>query len=113
MRLVRFSLSPLRYLAPSRPFAVFCPYKEPLLDAYTAVKETGRSVMVMLSETWLRNHQVLPGRTHPEVLMSGGGGYVLTGTYVDNAEAEGGARGDEENAEESRNGHKRKKFRRR
>ena len=37
---------------------MFSPYKEPLLDAYTAVKETGRSVMVTLSETWLRNHQV-------------------------------------------------------
>ena len=56
--------------------------------------------------------QVLPGRTHPEVLMSGGGGYVLTGIYVDNAEVEGGG-GYEVTAEESRNGHKRKKFRRR
>ena len=55
--------------------------------------------------------QVLPGRTHPEVLMSGGGGYVLTGIYVDNAEVEGGSY--EVTAEESRNGHKRKKFRRR
>ena len=55
-------LSLLRYLAPSRPFAVFSPYKEPLLDAYTAVKETGRSAMVTLSETWLRNHQVGDGR---------------------------------------------------
>ena len=110
----RIRVSILRYLAPSRPFAVFSPYKEPLLDAYTAVKETGRSVMVTLSETWLRNHQVLPGRTHPEVLMSGGGGYVLTGIYVDNAEVEGGGGGGYEvTAEESRNGHKRKKFRRR
>ena len=68
--------------------------------------------MVTLSETWLRNHQVLPGRTHPEVLMSGGGGYVLTGTYVDNAEVEGGYEVTEENGRNG-GGHKRKKFRRR
>jgi hypothetical protein len=73
----------MKYLAPSRPFAVFCPYKEPLLDTYIAVKDTGRAIMVTLSETWLRNYQVLPNRTHPHVMMSGGGGYLLTGIVVD------------------------------
>ncbi|XP_059098747.1 tRNA (adenine(58)-N(1))-methyltransferase non-catalytic subunit TRM6-like [Tigriopus californicus] len=76
----------MKYLAPSRPFAVFCPYKEPLLDTYIAVKDTGRAIMVTLSETWLRNYQVLPNRTHPHVMMSGGGGYLLTGIVVDNTE---------------------------
>ena len=83
----------LPYLAPSRPWAVFSPYKEPLMDAYTRVKEGGRAVAVSLSETWLRQHQVLPGRTHPHVNMSGSGGYILSGIYVDNAEPEGGAEG--------------------
>ncbi len=81
-------LSLLHYLAPSRPWAVFSPYKEPLLDAYMKVKETGRNVAVTLSESWLRRHQVLPGRTHPEMMMSGGGGYILSGIYVDNTEPE-------------------------
>ena len=31
-------LALMRYLSPSRPFAVFSPYKEPLLETYTAVK---------------------------------------------------------------------------
>jgi len=71
-----------RYLAPSRPFAVYSPYKEPLLDAYIAVKEAGTGIMCSVSETWLRHHQVLPERTHPMVNMSGGGGYLLTGIFV-------------------------------
>ena len=33
-----------------------------------------------LSETWMREYQVLPNRTHPEINMSGGGGYLLYGT---------------------------------
>ena len=51
-------LALIKYLAPSRPFAVFSPYKEPLLDAYAAVKDTGKAVGVTVSETWLRNYQV-------------------------------------------------------
>ncbi len=33
--------------------------------------------------------QVLPERTHPEVMMSGGGGYLLSGLVVDNTGVEG------------------------
>ncbi len=108
-------LALMKYLAPSRPFAVFSPYKEPLLDAYLAVKDTGRAIMCTVSETWMRNHQVLPGRTHPEVLMSGGGGYLLTGTYVDNTEVEGFTTNESTPAAERNGGGgpKRKKFRRR
>jgi len=73
-----------KFVAPSRPFVVYSPYKEPLLDTYMVLKDKGLAVMVNLSETWLRSHQVLPQRTHPTVLMSGGGGYLLTGIFVHN-----------------------------
>jgi len=72
-----------QFIAPSRPFAVYSPYKEPLLDAYMAVKEAGCAINCILSETWLRYHQVLPERTHPTVNMSGGGGYLLTGIFIE------------------------------
>jgi len=72
-----------KFIAPSRPFAVYSPYKEPLLDAYMAVKESGCAINCILSETWLRYHQVLPERTHPTVNMSGGGGYLLTGIFIE------------------------------
>ena len=65
---------------------VYSMYKEPLMEAYIAIKETGKAVMVQLTESWLRDIQVLPGRSHPEVMMSGGGGYLLSGIYVDNSE---------------------------
>ena len=104
----------IKYLAPSRPFVVFSSYKEPLMDAYFAVKETGKTVFVTLSETWLRNYQVLPDRTHPEVLMSGGGGYILSGIVVDNADPAQGV--NEFASQNTVNGHsgerKNKRFRR-
>uniref|UniRef100_A0A224ZAB1 tRNA (adenine(58)-N(1))-methyltransferase non-catalytic subunit TRM6 n=1 Tax=Rhipicephalus zambeziensis TaxID=60191 RepID=A0A224ZAB1_9ACAR len=79
-------LSLLEFVAPSRPFAVFCSFQEPLVDCYTQLKNAGSAVFLRLTESWLRSHQVLPNRTHPSISMSGGGGYVLTGIKVtDNA----------------------------
>ena len=71
-----------QFVVLSGQFAVFSPYKEPLLDSYMAVKEAGMAINVNLCESWLRSYQVLPERTHPLVNMSGGGGYLLTGIFV-------------------------------
>lgn len=76
----------LPYVAPSRPFIVFCPCREPLLELYIQLKGKNDTVGLRITETWLRSHQVLPNRTRPDILMSGGGGYLLTGIVV-----EGGA----------------------
>ena len=105
-------LSLLPYVKPSRPFVAFSPYKEPLMDAYLKLKETGKAIMVTLSESWLRNHQVLPSRTHPEVTMSGGGGYVLSGIVVDNSAPSSSGWTHQEDGNSS-NGRKAKRFRRR
>ncbi|KFV61733.1 tRNA (adenine(58)-N(1))-methyltransferase non-catalytic subunit TRM6, partial [Dryobates pubescens] len=75
-------LSLLEFVAPSRPFVVYCQYKEPLLECYTKLRERGGVVNLKLSETWLRSYQVLPDRSHPKLTMSGGGGYLLSGTTV-------------------------------
>ncbi|XP_068198370.1 tRNA (adenine(58)-N(1))-methyltransferase non-catalytic subunit TRM6 [Antennarius striatus] len=72
----------LKFLSPSRPFVVYCQYKEPLIECYTKLKERGGTVSLRLTDTWLRHYQVLPNRTHPVLLMSGGGGYLLSGTTV-------------------------------
>lgn len=45
-----------------------------------------RSVCVQLQESWWREVQVLPMRTHPTMTTSGTGGYLLTGTRVLNAQ---------------------------
>lgn len=75
-------MSLLEFVAPSRPFAIFCTFQEPLVDCYTQLKNAGNAVFLKLSESWLRGHQVLQDRTHPSINMSGGGGYVLTGIKV-------------------------------
>uniref|UniRef100_A0ABM5GN92 tRNA (adenine(58)-N(1))-methyltransferase non-catalytic subunit TRM6 n=1 Tax=Pogona vitticeps TaxID=103695 RepID=A0ABM5GN92_9SAUR len=77
-------LSLLEFVAPSRPFVVYCQYKEPLLECYTKLREKGGVINLKLSETWLRHYQVLTDRSHPKLMMSGGGGYLLTGITVIN-----------------------------
>uniref|UniRef100_A0A8D2ZWE4 tRNA (adenine(58)-N(1))-methyltransferase non-catalytic subunit TRM6 n=1 Tax=Scophthalmus maximus TaxID=52904 RepID=A0A8D2ZWE4_SCOMX len=72
----------LKFLSPSRPFVVHSQYKEPLIECYTKLREQGGTVNLRLTDTWLRHYQVLPNRTHPLLLMSGGGGYLLSGTTV-------------------------------
>ncbi|KAM6906676.1 tRNA (adenine(58)-N(1))-methyltransferase non-catalytic subunit TRM6 [Lycodopsis pacificus] len=72
----------IKFLSPSRPFVVYSQYKEPLIECYTKLKELGGTVNLRLADTWLRHYQVLPNRTHPLLLMSGGGGYLLSGTTV-------------------------------
>ncbi|XP_052443083.1 tRNA (adenine(58)-N(1))-methyltransferase non-catalytic subunit TRM6 [Carassius gibelio] len=72
----------LKFLAPSRPFVVYCQYREPLIECYTKLREQGGAISLRLTDSWLRHYQVLPNRTHPVLLMSGGGGYLLSGTTV-------------------------------
>ncbi|XP_044145902.1 tRNA (adenine(58)-N(1))-methyltransferase non-catalytic subunit TRM6 [Bufo gargarizans] len=75
-------LTLLEFLSPSRPFVVYCQYKEPLLECYTKLREKGGVINLKLSETWLRHYQVLPDRSHPKLVMSSGGGYILHGITV-------------------------------
>ncbi|KAK7151161.1 hypothetical protein R3I93_012179 [Phoxinus phoxinus] len=72
----------LKFLAPSRPFVVYCQYREPLIECYTKLREQGGAISLRLTDSWIRHYQVLPNRTHPLLLMSGGGGYLLSGTTV-------------------------------
>ena len=39
-------------------------------------------VDLQLNETWTRENQVLPGRTHPEMNMSACSGYLLWGIKI-------------------------------
>ncbi|XP_033631675.1 tRNA (adenine(58)-N(1))-methyltransferase non-catalytic subunit TRM6-like [Asterias rubens] len=73
-----------KYLAPSRPFVVYCHYIEPLMECNEWLRNSGDAVAVNIrvTETWFREYQVLPERTHPHVNMSGTGGYILTGIKV-------------------------------
>ena len=73
----------IEFVAPSRPIVIFNQFREPLIDVYNRLKNKGNVVNLKLSESWMREYQVLPGRTHPLMQMSGGGGFLLTGYVVE------------------------------
>mmetsp|Transcript_7766 Transcript_7766/g.25802 ORF Transcript_7766/g.25802 Transcript_7766/m.25802 type:complete len:450 (+) Transcript_7766:3-1352(+) len=80
------SILPL--LAPSSPFVVYCKWLPPLAEAAHALVRGHpiKALNIELHESWMREHQVLPSRTHPMMRMSGTGGYLLTGvTFADTA----------------------------
>ncbi|CAL8466719.1 g6255 [Coccomyxa elongata] len=72
----------LPLLAPSAAFAVFSNYLQPLAECMLALQVSKEALAVQLQESWWREHQVLPGRTHPEMVISATGGYILTGYKV-------------------------------
>ena len=74
----------LKYLSPGCPFAVYFAYQEPLMECYVTLRELNLATNVEITETWCRNIQVLPNRTHPEIVMSSTGGYILKGIKVVN-----------------------------
>jgi tRNA (adenine-N(1)-)-methyltransferase non-catalytic subunit len=69
----------LPYLAPSSPFVVFCEFIEPLTECFRELQNQSLAINLRLSDTWMREFQVLPGRTHPSMSMSQSGGFILTG----------------------------------
>lgn len=69
-------------LAPSSPFVVFHEFLEPLIDCYLYLQEAQIALRMVLSDTWLREYQTLPGRIRPDMFMASTGGFILSGIYV-------------------------------
>lgn len=72
----------VKYLDISRPFVVYCPIREPLQEMYCDLKSRSDVVAIRITESFLRGYQILPERTHPDINMSGSGGYLLSGILV-------------------------------
>jgi tRNA (adenine-N(1)-)-methyltransferase non-catalytic subunit len=72
----------LPYVAGSRPVVIYHIHKEFLVDAFYQMKQSNSFLNVQLTESWLRRYQVLPGRTHPEMTTTAGGGYILSAIRV-------------------------------
>ncbi|KAF9531922.1 Gcd10p family-domain-containing protein [Crepidotus variabilis] len=68
-------LSP--YLAGSASVVVHSPYSQILVELQAKLRNLPEYLSPSITETWLRRYQVLPGRTHPMMAMSGSGGFVL------------------------------------
>ncbi|KAF7994921.1 hypothetical protein HCN44_004393 [Aphidius gifuensis] len=73
----------LEFLGTSRPFVIYHCYREPLQETYIMLKQRRDIVNLKLLTNFCRNYQVLPNRTHPEIMMNDLGGYLLTGYLVD------------------------------
>jgi tRNA (adenine-N(1)-)-methyltransferase non-catalytic subunit len=71
------------FLAPSSPFVVYCEYIEPLTECFHSLQQQKLAINLRLSDTWMREYQVLPGRTHPSMNMTQSGGFILTGIKLD------------------------------
>ncbi|GAB4815070.1 hypothetical protein N2152v2_002116 [Parachlorella kessleri] len=82
----------LPLLAPSAPFAVYHQWQQPLAEAMAELQKERRALGLTLQESWWRDYQVLPARTHALMQMNHGGGYLLSGTTVKReVEADSGA----------------------
>lgn len=69
----------LPLLAPSACFALFSNWQQPLAECHMWLQQSKLAVNLQLTESWCRDYQVLPARTHPTMSMSGTGGYLLSG----------------------------------
>lgn len=72
----------LPFLGPSRPFVIYHVHREPLLETYMTLKHKQNVINLKLFSNFLRSYQVLPDRTHPDILTSDTGGYLLSGYLV-------------------------------
>ena len=75
------------YLLPSRPFVIFSHYLQPLVELCSRLYREGTAVNLDLNETWMREYQVLPDRTHPMMRMDNESGFILSGIKVVNLDS--------------------------
>ncbi|KAL0895827.1 hypothetical protein ABMA27_011858 [Loxostege sticticalis] len=71
----------VEFVKPGRPFVIYYNVAEPLQQLYLLLKSHSNVAALKLTCNWMRNYQVLPERTHPEVTMNSASGFLLTG-YV-------------------------------
>ncbi|XP_032530018.2 tRNA (adenine(58)-N(1))-methyltransferase non-catalytic subunit TRM6 [Danaus plexippus] len=71
----------LPFVKPGRPFVIYYSVAEPLQSLYITLKCLSNVAALKLTCNWMRNYQILPERTHPEVMMNSSSGFLLTG-YV-------------------------------
>jgi tRNA A58 N-methylase Trm61 len=72
------------HLKPAGRFVIYDEVIESLSHCHAklcqgALGGSESAMNLILAETFFRNIQVLPNRTHPHVNMSASGGYILTG----------------------------------
>lgn len=72
----------LPFVKPSRPLVVFSTAREILTECYMELKSAANVTYLRITSNWMRQYQILPNRTHPDVTMSANSGYLLTGYTI-------------------------------
>ncbi|KAG0744816.1 hypothetical protein G6F57_006930 [Rhizopus arrhizus] len=72
----------MKYVSGSRPIVVYSFSKELLLQAAYWMRRCPEFINADITESFLRQYQVLPGRMHPNMNTSAGGGYLLSAIRV-------------------------------
>ncbi|RDB29668.1 tRNA (adenine(58)-N(1))-methyltransferase non-catalytic subunit TRM6 [Hypsizygus marmoreus] len=70
------------YVGGSGSIVVHSPHVQILADLQTQMRGDPQYLCPSVTESFLRRYQVLPGRTHPMMMTSGSGGFVLHATKV-------------------------------
>ncbi|KAF9567796.1 Gcd10p-domain-containing protein [Agrocybe pediades] len=73
-------LSP--YLAGSASIVVHSPYSQIIVELQAKMRSMPQYLCPSVTEAWTRRYQVLPGRTHPMMAMSGSGGFIMHATKM-------------------------------
>lgn len=73
----------LPFLNGNRHFVIYSLLREPLQDLYFYLKGRTDILSIKVMNSFMRNYQVLPDRTHPEVNMNNGG-FILCGYKLNN-----------------------------
>jgi tRNA (adenine-N(1)-)-methyltransferase non-catalytic subunit len=66
----------------SCPFVIYHEFVDPLVECYTYLQDRSLALRMVLSETWLRDYQTLPGRFRPDMFMNSTSGFLLCGIYI-------------------------------
>ncbi|KAJ3318520.1 tRNA (adenine(58)-N(1))-methyltransferase non-catalytic subunit trm6 [Boothiomyces sp. JEL0866] len=72
------------FLAPSAIVVAYSARKELILEAYEYCRKSPSYANTFLTESWLREYQVpvFTSGTHPNMMMSGSGGFIFSATTV-------------------------------
>ncbi|EFA79060.1 phosphoribosyl pyrophosphate synthetase [Heterostelium album PN500] len=72
----------LPYLNPSGNIVIFSQFQQHLVECFQFLHENMLAVNISVAEIWMREQQVLPKRTHPNMNMDGSSGFLLSAIKV-------------------------------
>ena len=71
-----------KYLRGSGNLVIFHPHLEAIVECHEMLHASNEAINIEIRETWFRDYQVLPLRTHPTMRMHGSSGYLLSAVKV-------------------------------